>query len=497
MDGLLQAAAMFAAMGSGTRWDEILDSKGASRITFGVSLGGPSPYDRNKGVQFVPASNTKLFTAVAALDRMGPEMRYRTTLSWRLARKNDESEVAELTITGSGDPTWGNGHYGEDLDTRVKAWAEELWNQGVRVVDGEIRAVADDERWNKLRLPEGWKDSYKTSCNTSLAQGINLALNCATFVVSDPHEGAWREKGVPIPVKLALREGDETELEVEAVDSPGRVASGFVVTGTFGRDDDPHELRLPVHDAGKWAANRMRAALRARGMRFASVEDSANGPARTIEFLSRPLGEILKPFLKWSINPIGEAIFKTLGARFAKDEPDLVTAGQRVLAEEFEGLGSHAAVAAGVAPQPGFYANDIHLNDGSGASRENYVTTTAVMALLLDLRASSHFGTIWEALPIAGVDGTLKNRMKGTPAEGMLRAKTGTHVGAYALSGYVPHLTRDGTVDQYIPFVMLTRTTESEMKLARALEDRLGAELARVVRDGQSPDQIKLAVESP
>jgi D-alanyl-D-alanine carboxypeptidase/D-alanyl-D-alanine-endopeptidase (penicillin-binding protein 4) len=101
--------------------------------------------------------------------------------------------------------------------------------------------------------------------------------------------------------------------------------------------------------------------------------------------------------------------------------------------------------------------------------------------LLHFLRNRSYFPQVWEALAIAGVDGTLRERMKGTAAEGVLRAKTGTLNGTYNLAGYVPKKENDGTISDYIPFVIMTQTTSDQKAAAKAVADRVGTTLTEIV----------------
>jgi D-alanyl-D-alanine carboxypeptidase/D-alanyl-D-alanine-endopeptidase (penicillin-binding protein 4) len=81
--------------------------------------------------------------------------------------------------------------------------------------------------------------------------------------------------------------------------------------------------------------------------------------------------------------------------------------------------------------------SDLVLSDGSGLSRNDMITANATVQLLTYMSKHKYFAQFRDALPIAGVDGTLRTRMKGSPAEGNLRAKTGSLSSVASLSGYV------------------------------------------------------------
>ncbi|MBI3543861.1 MAG: D-alanyl-D-alanine carboxypeptidase/D-alanyl-D-alanine-endopeptidase [Deltaproteobacteria bacterium] len=467
-----------------SRWDDILNKPANAGVTFGLNLHGPSPYARNGGAAFLPASNSKLFTAGAALDKLGPDATFTTTLEWREIIGH-AGAITGLVVRGSGDPTWGSTTYGETLTSRVDAFADALWKRGVRAVHGPIEVKGDDPRWNDLHYSKGWAEWARNECGTAQAQAVNVALNCASYVVTSASDGYWKQPGVPVPVRLKIAPGKRTELNVDAEGGDaGRPGTGFVVTGTFLAGGKAHALALPIADSAGWARNLLKQALRRKGIHLYVTPLATAAPVRSFTHESVKLSEIFKPFLKHSINVVGEILFHALGKRFGPAQDSLVAAGETVLREYVAGVGSRAATAAGLTPQPGFYSKDAELFDGSGISKASHVTTEAMMALLLDLRAHPKFDAIWQALPIAGVDGTLETRMRGTAAEGVLRAKTGTLDGVYNLSGYVPRVDGAAKPDDFVPFVMLTRTTSENEARARAVENQLGAELARLVRAG-------------
>lgn len=118
----------------------------------------------------------------------------------------------------------------------------------------------------------------------------------------------------------------------------------------------------------------------------------------------------------------------------------------------------------------------LRLRDGSGLSRLNLVSARDLTALLVAIRREPWFSHIYDALPIAGVEdrlvgGTLRFRMRGTPAEGNVRAKTGTLTGVTALSGYAT-----GEGGQVLAFSILINNFVGSVP--RDLEDAIAAALA-------------------
>jgi D-alanyl-D-alanine carboxypeptidase/D-alanyl-D-alanine-endopeptidase (penicillin-binding protein 4) len=129
--------------------------------------------------------------------------------------------------------------------------------------------------------------------------------------------------------------------------------------------------------------------------------------------------------LKPSQNLYAELILRTLGRVAGTIDPKVITAD------------AGAEVVRTFLREAGIGPREIVVADGSGLSRHNLITADATMRLLVYMSRHRYGSTFRESLPIAGVDGTLKNRLKGTPAAGNLRAKTGTINTVATLSGYV------------------------------------------------------------
>ena len=178
--------------------------------------------------------------------------------------------------------------------------------------------------------------------------------------------------------------------------------------------------------------------------------------ARSIaKHLSPPLADIIKLMNKPSDNWIAEMLFKAIGAE-VKGEPGTWKKGRETvtefLGEIMEEPPAHRFV------------------DGSGLSRYNLLNAELLTKLLIYMYHNFELMPEYMAsLPIAGVDGTLKNRMQGMYAEKVLRAKTGTLSGVSALAGYTK--TADGEV---FAFGILISHYVGSATTARGIQDKIG-----------------------
>jgi D-alanyl-D-alanine carboxypeptidase/D-alanyl-D-alanine-endopeptidase (penicillin-binding protein 4) len=154
---------------------------------------------------------------------------------------------------------------------------------------------------------------------------------------------------------------------------------------------------------------------------------------------SPPLSLIAAQTLKPSQNLYTELMLRTLG----KVAPTTTTPANVAAVPEVATDADYTSEAAGLKvvkrflQEAGVNPSALVLSDGSGLSRNDMVTPEATLQLLTYMRKHRYGNVFRDALPIAGVDGTLRNRMKGTAAENNLRAKTGTLSSASSLSGFV------------------------------------------------------------
>jgi D-alanyl-D-alanine carboxypeptidase/D-alanyl-D-alanine-endopeptidase (penicillin-binding protein 4) len=223
----------------------------------------------------------------------------------------------------------------------------------------------------------------------------------------------------------------ETELGVDRL--PG--SDTLVLTGTIVMGAAPERLRLGIDDPAHYAAWRLRALLEARGVRITGTVRAhhrppgptpAPAPDRVVErellvhLAPPPLAEDLRLINKVSQNLHAELMLRRLGRQ----------SGTGAIAD---GL----AVVRAMLEQAGLRRTDYDFSDGSGMSTYNRVTPRGVVRLLR-WAGTQAWGAAWRAtFPVAGVDGTLARRFRGTALEGRLFAKTGSLNATSALSGYM------------------------------------------------------------
>ena len=148
--------------------------------------------------------------------------------------------------------------------------------------------------------------------------------------------------------------------------------------------------------------------------------------------------------------------------------PETTTEAGATAAEDAAAAAHVASGAWGVDPD-----RDIAVRDGSGLSRHDYVTPEALVRVLTAVRRDTAFRVFYDALPIAGVDGTIASRMKETPAAGNVHAKTGTVDKARSLSGYVT--SADG---ELLIFSLLCNNWTTPVRAVERVQDEIATRLA-------------------
>ncbi len=394
--------------------------------------GGDVLFRYNADRLVMPASNMKLVTLAAAAERLGWDFAFDTVIAATAPIGAEGVLAGDLVLVGGGDPTIGgeNGPAGPVLDS----WAAQLWDRGLRRVDG--RVIGDDNAFDERPLGPGWAwddlwadyaapvgalqvndDAAEIDITPGVAPG-----DPALVVLRQPESGLVVESAV-----LTSDAGIQSNVQMER--EPGSLllrVRGSVPLGS------PLVVRhVAVGNPTLYATRLFISALERRGITVAGgaadIDDLPPGSVLPgpplVVHRSATLAEAALVLMKVSQNQYAETLLRALGRAAARaGNPD-----------------DGRTAVLGVLRGWGILPDSIVMADGSGLSRYNYVTADAIVTILRTMYEDPRHRDAWlRALPVAGADGTLKRRFTGTPLAGVLRAKTGTLSNVRALSGYVP-----------------------------------------------------------
>jgi serine-type D-Ala-D-Ala carboxypeptidase/endopeptidase (penicillin-binding protein 4) len=330
-----------------------------------VSQGSEPLYAANPLEPLLPASNQKLLTATAVVDRLGAQARIVTKVA--AARPVGGVVHGNLYLVGGGDPLLRTAAYAaalapeQTLYTSLDALAQQVRAAGVTEISGSV--VGDSSRYDQLLSVPTWQPVYTEEGDSGPLSALDVNDG---FTVADPTAPqAWNPA-----VQAAATFADL--LHDDGVKVDGQPGAGPTPAGT---------------------------------------------PLLT-QIASAPVGEEVDNMLTVSDDTAAELFTKELGYRAT----------------------GHGSTAAGVAAiradlaADGLPVAEMNAEDGSGLDRGDRVTCNLIHA---DLQHVGPASVVGQGLPVAGRTGTLINRMKGTPAAGRLKAKTGTLDDVIALSGFV------------------------------------------------------------
>jgi serine-type D-Ala-D-Ala carboxypeptidase/endopeptidase (penicillin-binding protein 4) len=414
--------------------DAVLDRPALAHVLWGVEVRslktGQVLYARNATKAFRPASTLKLVTTAAALDAFGPEARLRTTVETAGRLDGEGRILGDLFLVGRGDPTLGGGRYGDGQPLRpFQEMADALAAAGVKRIEG--RVVGHEGLFSGERRGNdwGWEDLvWSYGAEVSALSFNDNAVGLKLSPGEQPTDPAVLDLVPPssyyrvVSTATTAPPGAKTELRL----TRDAGANLIRLSGSIAIGEQPWQGWAALEDPARFAATAFAEVLESRGIHVASgvATSSTPLPAGLRELAahqSPTIAELIRAVNKDSRNLHAEALLRLLGARLAGEGS--VAAG-------------HIAVGEFLRRQ-GVRTEGWGLEDGSGLSRSNVVTPAGLVDLLAAMDRHAHAAAFRDSLPVAGADGTLKARMKGTAAAGRVLAKTGTLALVNSLAGYV------------------------------------------------------------
>jgi D-alanyl-D-alanine carboxypeptidase/D-alanyl-D-alanine-endopeptidase (penicillin-binding protein 4) len=455
--------------------DRILAQPDVARGFWGVEVvslkDGSVLYSNNANKLFTPASNTKLFTTAATMALIGPDYTFQTTVETNGALDRYGRLSGDLFLVGRGDPNISGRVLPYYLRTErthpslkvLEDLADQVVARGVKYIDGDI--VGDDSYYAFERYGEGWaQDDMVWEWGAPVSA---LTINDNVISVSIlPAERAGDKAFVQITPFAEYYRVDNRVITTPAGTGQRRIyitrepgSNHLTLFGNIPIDDPGASESLAIEDPASFAAEVFRAMLEKRGVvvygrdrtkhtELASLStfsvtavapvgggDNEGRPKppsidnRLVlaSYRSQPLMDDIKVTNKVSQNLHAELMLRLLGRE--KGTGGTVEAGLEVLR--------------GFLSQAGITPDEYVFYDGSGLSRQNLVTPHAIVQLLQYLDKQPWGPKFEETLPVAGLDGTLSDRMRGTLDQGRVQAKTGSLGHVNTLSGFATTITGD------------------------------------------------------
>jgi PBP4 family serine-type D-alanyl-D-alanine carboxypeptidase len=439
--------------------DEVLSGSSFDKTELGAEVrslvGNKSIYARNAASALIPASTTKLLPTFGALEQFGADYLVRTSVCTDAAMETNGSlrdGVLEgnVYLVGHGDPFLNI----SDLESL----AVQLKNMGINRIRGNV--YGDDSFFDRLMNRQEYSGDDDEVQPTGPISALSVQRNLITVIIS-----AGSRAGDPVRVQtfpasdaftfsvsarvVAARPargkrgrrggGARGGLEVRQVranDATGK--QHFVIAGTLSPNVTISKLFF-IQNPPLTAADMFRKRMEMFSIAVegkVALQKTPRTAAVLAEFV-RPLGDIIRHINKKSDNFCAEHVFKMLGSPLVTGDNEPMfneTAEQRSAVASVKQIKTILKDRA--------IAEPWMINDGSGLSRRNRIPPSMLVHLLQTATRTAFAEEFRSSLSVAGLDGTLEHRMRGTPAEYNVSAKTGTHKNVSALAGYVK--TKDG-----------------------------------------------------
>ncbi|MBW4446253.1 MAG: D-alanyl-D-alanine carboxypeptidase/D-alanyl-D-alanine-endopeptidase [Spirirestis rafaelensis WJT71-NPBG6] len=426
----------------GAAVDEVINRPQYSRVRWGILVQPlykrQNLYSRDAEKYFTPASNAKLLTTAAALQQLGANFRIRTSIY--------QDGIGVLRVVGRGDPSFS--------DTQLVELAKQLKAKGITQIR---KLIADDSYFQGDIVSPSWEwedvySDYGAPVNSLIVNENLFSLNLIPQAVGKPLQLAWTDFNEARLWQI-INQSVTAEEKQPGFINVSRELSGNVlrIQGQLPAKTDPFLVKVPVVDPNNYFLRRFRTALIREkiGLRETAVISGGVNQQELAFIESSPLSDLLMETNQNSNNLYAEALLRAIALQPKKPEQTTVNAGLEVLKTTLTQLGVN----------PTGYS----LVDGSGLSRHDLISPEALVQVLQAMAKTPAASVYRSSLPVAGKSGTLKNRFKNTPAEGIVQAKTGTVTGVVSLSGYL-------NTPKYEPLVFSIIVNQSEQK-AKALRE--------------------------
>jgi serine-type D-Ala-D-Ala carboxypeptidase/endopeptidase (penicillin-binding protein 4) len=414
-------------------------------------------YDREAERFFLPASTAKLFTTAAALEKLGGDYRIRTSI----VGEPVSDGVWNLRLIGKGDPSFS--------DIQLKSLAKQLKAKGVKTIQ---QLVLDDRGFAGEAINPTWEwgdlqESYAPVVNSLIINQNAIQVTFLPQKLGQPLTIQWQNPGDITGWKVENLTKTVAATETESVNFTRDLNQRTIrISGQLRVGATAETIDIAAPNPLQLLNERLQMALKAENINLQAIQVWSNWmPApltnpkeREIAFVeSPPLRDLIREVNQESNNLYTEALLKQLAhAEKSKPAKPIVSATESGL----QILQTHLT-------QRQVDPKGYQLADGSGLSRMNLVSPTALVQVLQSMNYSPLAQDYRQSLPVAGQSGSLTNRFSNTPAQAIVQAKTGGMTNVSSLAGYI-------TPPEYQPLafsILLNQSTATGREQRQAIDE--------------------------
>lgn len=412
----------------------LLKNPSLKNVSYGISVMSTKKnstlFNYRSDDLFSVASNMKLLTTSAALDYLGPDFEYKTTIEANGKITASGELHGDIIIKGSGDPNISGRFYQGDILAIPESWTQAIKNRGICVITGDI--IADDTIFDRIYVNPNWPKNQLSAWYCAPSCGLSFNDNCVDItLISDKKPGS--------AVTLFINPNTSyftifnscvyTTNKKEHAYSIHRKpdTNQIFIKGKFWVNASPEKAWVTVHNPALYLATVFKEVLEKNGIAVygsARLIDESDSIGSDVEVITQTTSTMKQTVLvtnKQSQNFYAEQIIKTLGAQI-KGRGSL-EAGIEVIQEFMSKLG--------------FQPEEYQIDDGCGLSKGNRLSPKMITTLLAYMSKHPHGRVLWDSLPTSGTDGGLRRRMISPRYKNKVHAKTGYIAKVSALSGYI------------------------------------------------------------
>lgn len=390
------------------------------------------------GLQLTPASVMKLITTATAIELLGSDYRYPTTICYDGTLK-DGILNGNLYIKGSGDPTLGSAHFAPESEEFLNTWINAIRAKGIRAIHGRI--IADESIFDTEGVSPKWVFEDLGSYYGAGSYGLSVFDNQYQLALRSSAPGEKPRILACSPEKAVGTFHNYLKAATVNKDSSYIVGAPFsderFLYGVVPANRERYLLKGDIPEPALFLARYLKAGLIRQQIEvtgeatcFRRLQEAGEWEKRPrteiVTTYSPELAEIIRVTNHVSHNLYADALVKTIGLKYREKPQETISSfnkGIQVLRKYWE--------------KRGIDLSGLYMYDGSGLAPTGKLTASLLGQILTEIYQSPNRDTFYRSLPVAGESGSVRNFLKGSPLQGKARLKSGSMSRVKAYAGYI------------------------------------------------------------